>query len=258
LAETLNSVRGIGDEVLLYDSGSTDGSVDIALNYGARVEHGTWEGYGRNRYKASQLAKHDWILMIDTDEVLDDGLRKALLNIDLTQTGVVYKMRYHNYFGDHLIRHGEWGKDAHIRMANKTQVRLEDEVVHEKLFLQPGLSIKVLDGYIDHYTVRDSMDYARKMMDYAGLCADKYQRQGKQATIVSIFGAPFLAFMQHYFFKLGFLDGWRGFVSAGMTGWYTFMKYARLRELNLREKPSANIIKSETLSKAAEKNLAVY
>jgi len=257
LAETLNSVRDIGDEILLYDSGSTDGSVDIALKCGARVEHGSWEGYGRNRYKASQLAKNDWILMIDTDEVLDDKLRNALLNIDLTQTGVVYKMRYHNYFGNYPIRYGEWGKDAHIRMANKTRVKIEDEVVHEKLFLQPGLSIKIMDGFINHYTVRDSMDYARKMMDYAALCAAKYRRQGKRASIALIIGAPLFSFLQNYFFKLGLMDGSNGFFAAGMTACYPVMTYERLKDTNHKNKLAANVVEKAILSKAAQQKLVV-
>ncbi len=231
LAETLASVQGIGKEIMLYDSGSTDGSVDIAKAYGADIVYGTWEGYGKNRFKASQLAKFDWILMIDTDEVIDNDLKEAILLIDLVQLHCVYNFRYRNFYGTREMKFGEWGNDSHIRMANRTQVKIDQEIVHEKLFLQPGLIIKTLDGYINHYTVNNSIEYARKAMEYAWLSADKYRQQGRKSTFIKIYLAPVFAFIQNYFFKMGFRDGWKGFICASMTAWYTFMKYTKLKEL---------------------------
>jgi glycosyltransferase involved in cell wall biosynthesis len=238
LAETLESVQGIGKEILLYDSGSSDNSVEIARSYGAVIAHGTWEGYGRNRYKASRLAVCDWILMLDTDEVLDEELKEAILHIDLAKEDMVYNMRYKNYFGSKEMKFGEWGNDSHIRMANRKTVQIDQEIVHEKLFLQPGLHIKTLDGYIKHYTVNNSIDYARKAMEYAWLSADKYKSQGKQATFIKIYFAPLFSFLQNYIFKMGFRDGWKGFVCASMTAWYTFMKYTKLKELERQATPA--------------------
>lgn len=243
IAETLESVQGIGKEILLYDSGSSDNSVKIANSYGARIAYGEWEGYGRNRFKASQLAKYDWILMIDTDEVLDAELKEAILRIDLTEEYLVYNMRYKNFYGTKEIKFGEWGNDAHIRMANRKKVQIDQEIVHEKLFLQHGLNIKTLNGYIIHYTVNNSIDYARKAMEYASLSADKYLKQGKHASFIKIYVAPLFAFIQNYLFKMGYRDGWKGFVCASMTAWYTFMKYTKLKELE-RQSIAAEINKA--------------
>lgn len=248
IADALASIQGIGNEILLYDSGSTDNSIQMAKAYGATIAQGCWEGYGRNRYKASQLAKNDWILMIDTDEVLEPDLKEAILNLDLTQTHLVYNMRYKNFFGTREMKFGEWGNDSHIRMANRKKVQIDQEIVHEKLFMQPGLHIKTLDGYIKHYTVNNSIDYARKAMEYASLSADKYFKQGKHASFLKLYIAPLFAFVQNYIFKMGFRDGWKGFVCAGMTAWYTFMKYTKLKEL---EKQTISAKKSKT-------NLEVY
>ncbi len=245
IAETLRSVQGIGKEILLYDSGSTDDSVQKAKGYSATIAYGAWEGYGRNRYKAAQLAKYDWILMIDTDEVLDETLRASILNINLSDEHVVYNIRYKNFYGTREIKFGEWGSDSHIRMANRKKVRIDQETVHEKLFLQPWLNIRTLDGFIQHYTVNNSIDYARKMMEYASLSADKYLKQGKRASVVKIYLSPPFAFLQNYFFKMGFLDGWRGFVCATMTAWYTFMKYTKLMEL---ERQSKLVVKKENFT----------
>ncbi|MBX2933045.1 MAG: glycosyltransferase family 2 protein [Ferruginibacter sp.] len=242
LKETLASVQGIGNEIILYDSGSTDDSVKIASSYGANVIYSKWEGYGRNRYKAAMIAKNDWILMIDTDEVINETLKNAILNIDLRNDDIVYKMRYRNFYGKTQIRFGEWGNDSHIRMANRKNVNTDQEIVHEKLFLNPGLKIVTLNGYINHYTVNNCIDYAHKMMEYAWLSADKYHQQDKQASIVKIYFSPLFAFLQNYFFKLGFLDGRKGFICATMTAWYTFLKYTKLKELNKNASPIYKIM----------------
>jgi hypothetical protein len=152
----------------------------------------------------------------------------------------VYNMRYKNFFDTKEIKFGEWGNDSHIRMANRKKVKIDQEIVHEKLFLQPGLRIKTLDGYIKHYTVNNSIDYARKAMEYASLSADKYFKHGKHASVIKIYISPLFAFVQNYFFKMGLRDGWKGFVCASMTAWYTFMKYTKLKELE-RQASSENM-----------------
>lgn len=246
LADTILSVQDIGDEIILYDSGSTDDSIEIAELFGITIKHGTWEGYGRNRYKASQLAKNDWILMLDTDEVLDNELRKAILNIDLSNERLVYNFRYKNFYGTKHLQYGEWGNDSHIRMANRKTVHIDQEIVHEKLFLQPGLRIQTLDGFLLHYTIENSIDHAYKVIQYAELSAEKYQKQGRLPSFVKIYCSPAFSFLQNYFFKMGFRDGWKGFVCAGMTSWYTFLKYTRLRELE--KVKSASIQKEKMIS----------
>ena len=232
IERTLQSVKGLDCDVLVYDSGSTDGSVEVAKRFGVRVAEGEWEGYGTNRFKAAQLAKFDWILMLDTDEIIDEELRESLKKLDCNKEKQVYNIRYKNFIGNKLIRYGEWGNDSHIRLGNRKGVETDSEIVHEKLFLQPGLEIKQIKGYILHYTVKNIQDYTQKTMNYAMLSAEKYQRLGKRATSLHILFSPFYTFLKNYFFKLGFLDGREGFICARMTAWYTFLKYSRLIELN--------------------------
>lgn len=249
LPETLLSVKDLGNDILVYDSGSSDASIQIAMDFGARVVKGIWEGYGRTRYKAAQLATNNWILMVDTDEVLDEELKSAIRMLDLEKENFVYNIRYKNFYGKKLIRNGEWGNDSHIRMANRNAVYSDQEIVHEKLFLQHGLVIKTLPGYILHYTAHNSIEYAQKMIEYARLCAEKYHRQQKHSSFINIFFAPLFSFIQNYFFKLGFLDGWEGFCCARMSAWYTFLKYAHLREIQ-------QIRKTGTVFTVASKNIS--
>lgn len=236
LAQALQSVQDLGGELLVYDSGSSDNSKQIAAGYGAKILSGTWEGYGRNRWKAAQLATYDWILMLDTDEAIDETLKESISRIDLEKTNVVYNLRYKNFFGNKWLRHGEWGNDSHIRLGNRLGIKTDGEVVHEKLFFQPGIEIKTLPGFVLHHTVKNVEDFAGKMMLYANLCAEKYLRQGKKAGFIKLFFSPVFSFIQNYFFKLGFLDGPEGYSCAKLLAWYSFLKYARLKELQEQQK----------------------
>ncbi|MBK9570683.1 MAG: glycosyltransferase [Chitinophagaceae bacterium] len=92
IERTLQSVRGLGAEILVYDSGSIDGTKEVALKNGASLYEGEWEGYGRNRFKAAQLAKYDWILMLDTDEVVDEALKESIKLLDFTSQHQVYRL----------------------------------------------------------------------------------------------------------------------------------------------------------------------
>ena len=186
--------------------------------------------------KAAQLASYDWILMLDTDEAIDETLKESVSRIDLEKINIAYNLRYKNFWGNKLLKHGEWGNDSHVRLGNRLGIKTDGEVVHEKLFFQPGIEITTLQGFVLHHTVKNLEGFARKMMLYADLSAEKYARQGRKAGLLRLFFSPFFSFIQNYFFKLGFLDGPEGFLCAKMMAWYTFLKYARLKELQEQAK----------------------
>jgi hypothetical protein len=98
--------------------------------------------------------------------------------------------------------------------------------------LPPDVRVKKLKGYVLHYTVKNEAEFADKMRHYALLNAEKYAEQGKKSSWLNIYGAPLFSFVKYYVFKLGFLDGWAGYICAKMNSYYTFIKYARLLELN--------------------------
>jgi glycosyltransferase involved in cell wall biosynthesis len=232
LERTLKNVASLNTEILVYDAGSTDGSREIAVENGAILYNGVWECYGHIRYKAALLACHDWILMLHTGEVVDEALKESLRNIDLTNAKQVYRIQFKNYFGNKWLRHGEKGRYSHIRLANRKGVETVGETVDESLFLQAGIEVKNSKGYIIHHAIKDCNAFAKKVMNDALLSAARYQRQGRKASFIKLLFSPIFSFIKNYFFKLGFLDGWEGFFCAGMSGWYNFLKYNRLRELN--------------------------
>jgi glycosyltransferase involved in cell wall biosynthesis len=232
IGRTLQSAEALTDDIILYDNGSSDGTQEIARSYGAQVIEGNWEGFGKTKRKGVGLARYDWVLSIDADEVIDEELRQCLLHLQLNNENFVYEIEFKNFFGTKHLKYGEWGSDRHIRLFNRKRVNWNEASVHEQLTIDADIKILSLKGYILHQTVKDISEYTRKMTQYALLNASKYHQQGKRSSWLKLNVGPFFAFVKYYFFKFGFLDGWEGFVCARMTAFYTFLKYARLRELN--------------------------
>lgn len=236
IGRTLQAVRAFAGEVLVYDTGSQDNTVAIAQHAGARVVQGPWEGYGRSKQAAVKLASHDWVLNLDADEVPDEKLQLELSRLMPTSSHVVYRMRFKNFLGDAYLRWGEWGHDYHVRLFNRKTINWNTADIHETLIIPPGTQVINVPGSIHHYTARDLQEYSQKTVRYAMLIAEKYASAGKRARWYHLYLSPAFSFVKHYVFQLGFLDGWRGLASARMSAFYTFIKYARLREMQSRHR----------------------
>jgi glycosyltransferase involved in cell wall biosynthesis len=231
IEKTLRSAQQVAAEVLLYDTGSTDATLSIARKLGIRIIESEWEGYGKSKQKAIAAAQYDWILNIDSDEVLDDVLIQSIKQLDLANQQIAYKVLFKNFLGSVQLSWGEFGFDKHIRLFNRKNVQWNDSSVHEKLVIPGNVKVKELNGRILHFTMKDTSEFVQKSVNYALLNAELYFQRGKKSTWIKQFVAPLFMFIKYYFFKLGFLDGWAGLFAARMAGLYTYVKYTRLREL---------------------------
>lgn len=231
IGDTIRSVQSLTDDIIVVDSGSADGTQDLVRRLHARLIETGWDGFGMNKNKGIEAARHDWILSIDSDEMPDNVLLKSLETLDLSDANKAYNIRFKTFLGAKIIRYGEWGKDAHIRLFNRKKVRWNNAKVHEQLVLPQDVCIQTIDGYIMHYTMKDLADYATKMTKYALLNAERYYFQGKRAGWIKRRLSSKFAFFQNYIVKCGFLDGREGYLIARMTAYYTFLKYERLYEL---------------------------
>lgn len=232
IGQTLHSLAGLTDDIIVYDTGSTDNTVEIIKQFDVHLHQGKWEGFGKTKNKAMALAKYDWILSLDADEAIDGELKQSLLILQLNNEKAVYEIKYKNFLAEKYLKYGEWGNDKHTRLFNRKTVNWDDAPVHEQLIFPAGIVTINLAGYILHRTMKDVKDYASKMVNYAFLNAEKYYRQGKQSSWLKLRVAPGFAFFNYYILKAGFLDGHAGYLCAKMTAYYTFLKYARLKELN--------------------------
>lgn len=231
IGNTLKSLQPAISDVVIVDSGSTDDTIKICRQWGATIIETGWAGYGINKNKGIAAARHNWILSLDADEAIDEELKQALQQQALQDENEVFSIRFKNFFCNKWIRFGEWGFDKHIRLFNRNRVQWNHAGVHENLLLPAGVKITTLKGNILHYTVHSRQEYADKMAGYARMNARKYFESGKKPAFFKQYFSPVVAFLQHYIFRLGFLDGEEGFIIARTTSWYTFMKYHYLKIL---------------------------
>ncbi|MES2274829.1 MAG: glycosyltransferase family 2 protein [Bacteroidota bacterium] len=221
----------ITDDIVIIDNGSTDDTLKIALTYGCQIFKENWDGYGANKNKGILHARYNWILSIDADEVIDENLITSLHHLNYNNPEVVYNIRFKSYFGSKLIRFGSWGRDHHIRLFNRTNVKWSELPVHETLLFPKSVSIKTLAGYIHHFSVSDKEECREKAIHYASLSAKKYYNSGKRSNYIKLYISPVFNFLRNYFLYLGFLDGKEGWQIAISTANNTWLKYHYLHRL---------------------------
>jgi glycosyltransferase involved in cell wall biosynthesis len=238
IAACIKACKLISDDIIVVDNDSSDATTSIAFRNGCHVYHENWDGYGANKNKGIDYAKHDWILSIDGDERPDEELIKALREVKLDNHEVVYDIAFKSYYGKKLIRFGAWGRDHHIRLFNRKLVRWTEPPVHETLILPPVIKVKKLQGRIRHFSVKDQLECRNKTVHYAKLSAEKYLLFGERATPVKIYLSPAFHFFKNYIVFLGFLDGREGWEIARSIARHTYLKYRLLQKLtkgNYRE-----------------------
>jgi glycosyltransferase involved in cell wall biosynthesis len=229
IGHTLKSILSLSNDIVVYDSGSTDGTIDILEKFPVRLYRGDWEGFGPTRQKPVELSRHNWVLIVDADEVLTPALAEELKTMNPGTENTAYSVQLENHIGSRHIRYGSWGQDFRVRLYNKNQLRWNDSIVHEKLIVPATVQLIRLKHTIKHYTARNMGQLSEKLNRYALLTADQYRRQGKRSTWIKRNIGPVFAFIKTYFLKLGFLDGKEGYRLALVLANYTALKYRRLQ-----------------------------
>ncbi|PTQ95133.1 (heptosyl)LPS beta-1,4-glucosyltransferase [Mucilaginibacter yixingensis] len=231
IAQCIKAARRFTDDIVVVDNGSTDHTMQIAHSLGCRVFERHWSGYGANKNKGIALARYDWVLSLDADEVTDNNLIEALQQLNYKDSTAVYDIRFKTYFGKKLVRFGSWGRDHHIRLFNRQHVRWSELQVHETLLLPGNAVKKKLDGCIHHYSVDGLTEYKQKALLYARLCAQKYHQAGKKSSFIKRWLSPSFNFIKNYVFYLGFADGKEGWYIATNTARHTWLKYHLLQKM---------------------------
>lgn len=228
LPDCLASVA-FADEVVVVDSGSSDGTAEVAARYGARVVANEWLGFGRQKQFAVEQAAHDWVLCLDADERVSPELAASLVRALTAPTAPVYRMARRNRFLGRWLRHGEGYPDWSPRLFDRRQARWSDDAVHEKVLYaaSPG----TLEGDLLHESAEDLGRYLAKQNRYSTLAAQELHRRGRRAGIAELALSPLVRFLKFYLLRLGFLDGMPGLVHIAVGCMNSFVKYAKLIEL---------------------------
>jgi len=213
-------------EVIVYDNGSTDQTLEIAgACANVKVCTGEFPGFGPARNIAAGFATHDWVLAIDSDEVVSPGLMAGILAADLSDPRVVYQLRRRNYFMGRLVRYSGWGSDWLARLYNRKATAFDDAAVHERLLPASGGRSARLPGTLEHEAVREIGDFLVKVNRYSEIRRNQPDRRVRPAFLILL--GSLWAFLRTYLFRGGFLDGWRGLVIAVSNANGVFFKYIK-------------------------------
>lgn len=225
----LESVKPVADEIIVFDSGSEDGTIAIVREFTDQVWQTDWPGFGVQKQRTLEKASCEWLLSIDADEVLDDEMQLAILAL-LEQdkiAEVAFKLPWGVTTFGTLLDHGRSAR-APLRLVLRQGARFTPAQVHEKL-IHPKGKIGRLPGRLLHYTHRDFGHYLGKNSQYAWLGAQKRFDNGTKGggLLIAVLRSIW-TFIHIYIFRLGFLDGSVGFLVAVMYAQGSFNKYAGL------------------------------
>jgi glycosyltransferase involved in cell wall biosynthesis len=223
----LESVAG-AHEIVVVDSGSTDRTVEICRELGARV-HATadWPGHGPQKNRALALATCDWVLSLDADEWLTPALRSAIERAIAAPDGkVAFAMPRSSTFCERPMRHSGWWPDHVVRLFRRDSVRFSDDLVHERVIVQ-GATGKLRDPLM-HEAITNLEQMIGKLNSYSTAGAVMLQRRGRRATLDTALFHGWWAFMRTYFLRLGFLDGREGFMLAVANAEGSYYRYLKL------------------------------
>jgi glycosyltransferase involved in cell wall biosynthesis len=236
LAACITSARELADEILVADSGSMDGSLEIAQAMGARVIEREYRTYGDFQNWAIPQAAHSWVLVLDSDERVTPALAAEIRSVldndtqqtDLQHTG--YSIPRRNHFLGHPTRFGPWMHDHCLRLFRRDAVRYVGNTDHAHAKLRSG-SVGVLKNHLIHYTCTSYEQYLPKLQRYAAMQARIWHQQGRRTNTVQMLLRGPMRFLQGYVGRLGFLDGVAGIQVCVLIAYLSYLKHARLWEL---------------------------
>jgi len=222
------------DDVIVYDNGSSDETQRIAAEFSnVRLIEGEFDGFGTTKNRAASYAKHDWVLIIDSDEVVDEELLFALQTKALDPQ-TIYSVNFLAYYKEIPIRHCGWNNQKIRRLYNKTVTKFNDNFVHENI-IDEGMKKLPIAGNMKHYSYMSISDFIVKLDRYSTLFATDNVGKKSSSPAKAFFNGLY-SFFRTYILKRGFMDGYAGLIIAFSHMATNFYKYIKLYEMNREEK----------------------
>jgi len=207
------SAVGFCDEILVLDSGSTDRTREICATHNARVEQQPFLGFGPQKHRAVELAKHDWVLVIDADEVLDYEAATTIQVLDYVDPTRAWRIRRRTYIGAREIRFGEWRSDHQVRLFNRTCAQFNDRSCDEVVETGGG-PLLTLQGSLHHYRFSDYADLLTRTVSLGRARADDPATPRQRVGLVVVLVQACWAFVRSLVFRQGIRDGVAGVLVA--------------------------------------------
>ncbi len=242
---TLNEERNIraclesvkwADEIVVCDSGSTDRTLAIAAEYGARTFQDPWRGFAAHKNLAVERTLHPWVFVLDADERVTPALQhevEAVLADPGTPDGYLVPRR--SYFLGQWIRGCGWYPDETIRLFRRDRGRFAERSVHEAVVVEGRVGR--LKAPLEHFTYDSISAFLQRMDRYSTLAAEELRRAGRSARLTDLLTRPLWTFLRMWLLQGGWREGWRGLVLCGLYAGYVFSKYAKRWELEILRDP---------------------
>jgi glycosyltransferase involved in cell wall biosynthesis len=237
IGRCLGSVSAISDDILVVDSFSTDDTVAIAQQLGAKVVQRAYQGPADQKNWAIPQAKNEWVLLLDADEIASPELVaeiSTLLNQDDPPPAEVYWIGRNNHFLGQPVRYSGWQGDQVVRFFLRDKARYTNLQVHEEI-ITDGLKVGMLKGRLEHYTFRNLEHYLDKTRRYARWSAQDHAQRTSKVGYYQLLMKPFFRFFKHFILQQGFRDGKVGFIVSAIMAWGVFLRYAYLRANRSKE-----------------------
>ncbi|MCQ2373966.1 MAG: glycosyltransferase family 2 protein [Phascolarctobacterium sp.] len=229
----IENAKQVTKDVLIVDSGSTDGTVELAKQAGARVVYRAWDNdFSAQRNFALEQTETEWVLYLDADERLNNELVIDIKRVVSTNDNKQYSMKRKSVAFGKEFNHGVLKPDRVARLFKRTHVKWVNKV-HERPECKDVLV--PLKGYAEHYTYPSWEHYFQKFNQYTSIWADNAYSNGKRTSMAAAYGHAIGAFIQMAIFKGGILDGSMGLVLCCNHFSYTLTKYLKLLELQRKK-----------------------
>lgn len=229
IKECLESVQW-ADEVIVVDSDSTDKTEEICGDFGVHFIKEPWKGFAKQKNSAIEKATRDWILSLDADERITPELRDEIATVmESNNPKDGYFIARKNFFLGRWIKRCGWYPDYNLRLFRKGKGLFGIREVHEAVQLNGTAAY--LKFPMEHHTYKSLEDFMKRLDRYSTLAAQELFKEKKTYGILHIMFRPIFTFISMYFLRLGFLEGYYGFVLSVLYSFYTFLKYIKLREM---------------------------
>ncbi|MDY0152346.1 MAG: glycosyltransferase family 2 protein [Candidatus Cloacimonas sp.] len=235
IARCLNAL-GWANEIIVLDTGSTDNTAELCKNLGAKLFYlDNWEGFGKAKQAAVELAQYPWVLSIDADEVVSPELQQAIqTTINKADSYVGYRIKRSTWFITRWIKHCGWDKDYPLRLFRKDSGAFTPDLVHESIKVSGRVGI--LQEPLLHYSYPSLEQHQTRLIFYGRLWAEEQQRKGKQSSISSAIFHSIWKFISMYFWQKGWLDGKAGLLLSISSAFSVYYKHVRLWELQQKSR----------------------
>jgi glycosyltransferase involved in cell wall biosynthesis len=234
----LESLRDIPDEIVVVDSYSTDGTESICEEFGVRFIRHRFAGHIEQKNWAILQTSYPYILSLDADEALSDELRYSIQKVkeNWTHDGYYFN-RLTNYCGK-WIRHTSWYPSRKLRLWDSRKGSWGGFNPHDRFFLTRGASKQFLKGDILHYSYYSVSEHLDQINAFSTIIARSYYNRRRRVNNLIIVMHPVWRFFKDFFVRMGFMDGYYGFIVSVNSAHEVFLKYVKLKNIYRDEKQS--------------------